>query len=100
MEQPPTENSCSAKSIDRHFMTLLLVNARDGLRLAFFQPLARFLPYDWLQITAFALATLIIPLLYDFYVLGKEGQFTWNGLPEALVHLPLLTFAAIVMAKT
>ncbi len=100
MEQPSTDNACCAKSIDRRSVNLLLVNARNGLRLAFFQPARCFIPCDWLQITAFALATLAIPLLYDFYVLGRQGQFAWNALPAALVHLPLLTFAALVLAKT
>ena len=49
----------------------------------------------WWQVPVFALAGLVVYLLWSFFHVGPGGQFQWYSLPSALVHIPLLLLAGI-----
>ena len=101
MDERFTDSSCAATAggAEGRYFTPLLINLRNGVRLAFFQTTsAQCVPFGWGQIVAFSLASLFISLFYDLYVIGLDGRFAWDGLPSALVHVPIVLFAAIALA--
>ncbi|HSE90066.1 MAG TPA: C13 family peptidase, partial [Candidatus Binatia bacterium] len=55
------------------------------------------IPVSWWQVAAFGLVSLLLPLVYDSHSIGTSGQFAWDAVPAALVHLPILLFASIAV---
>jgi hypothetical protein len=80
-------------------MLVFLRNSANSFRLAFFFRIAedRF-SVAWWQVAAFALASLFVPVLYDFALVGRNGQVEWYAIPSAMVHFPVILFAAIAVA--
>ena len=80
-------------------MLALLRNSANAFRLAFFFRIAEDrISVAWWQVAAFALASLFIPVLYDIALVGRNGQVEWYAIPSAMVHLPVILFAAIAVA--
>ncbi|HEY1370945.1 MAG TPA: C13 family peptidase [Candidatus Binatia bacterium] len=75
-------------------------NVLNGFRLMFFRRVeAERIAVAWWQVAAFALAGLAIPFLHDLASVGFNGYFGWWGIPSALVHVPVILFAAIASAS-
>lgn len=71
-------------------------NLLNAVKLALLRPVAdEQLPVSWGQLCAFALIGLLPPLLGDIAQVGLHGHLSWQNLADALVHLPILLFAAI-----
>jgi hypothetical protein len=76
-----------------------LINLANGFRLGLFRRVEEDrIPVDWWQVAAFGLASLLIPLVYNIASVGLGGDFEWSDLPSAMAHLPVILFAAIVVA--
>ena len=74
-------------------------NLANGFRLMFFRRVeAERIDTAWWQVAAFALAGLFVPFLYDLVSVGFNGYFEWWEIPSALVHVPVILFAAIASA--
>jgi hypothetical protein len=72
---------------------------RDALRLAFFRAVPdERLAASWGAILVVALATVAIPILVSVWMVGLQGEWSWNALPYVLFHLPLILGAAIAAA--
>ena len=72
---------------------------RDALRLAFFRAVPdERLAASWGAILVSALATVAIPILVSVWMVGLDGQWSWNALPFVLFHVPLILGAAIAAA--
>lgn len=83
----------------RRRMLVLLKNSANAFRLAFFRQIAEDrVSVAWWQVAAFGLASLLIPVLYDIASIGMSGQVEWDAIPSAMAHLPIVLFAAIVVA--
>lgn len=91
---PPIEAPQRAKSLAR--LSLLLANARNALRLAFFLPVPeeRF-PVSWWQIVAFASVSLAVPVVIAVTMSGFSGELNWQSMPEAMLHLGVALLSAI-----
>jgi hypothetical protein len=77
----------------------LLRNLANAFRLAFLYPVKEDrIPLAWWQVAAFGFASLLIPVLYDLAVIGLNGEVEWDAFPSATVHLPIISFAAIVVS--
>lgn len=80
-------------------MSAFLKNSAIAFRLAFFQRIAGdCISIAWWQVAAFAVASLLIPVVYDIASIGAIGQVQWYAIPSAMVHLPFVLFAAIAAA--
>jgi Peptidase C13 family len=80
-------------------MSAFRANLGNGFKLAAFLTVAEArIPVAWWQIAAFGLISLLIPLVYDIQSIGMTGEIAWNTVPSALVHLPIILFASIVVA--
>jgi len=78
---------------------MLLGNLAHGFRLALFRQVEQDrVPVGWWQVAAFGLASLLIPVLYDIASIGLNGEVEWDAIPSAMAHLPVVLFAAIVVA--
>ena len=74
--------------------------AKTALRLVFFRPVAEEdVAVSWMQVVALVLISLIPPTLYDAITIGADGHASWRTLPEALYHVPVMLFAAVVLAN-
>lgn len=74
-------------------------NMVNGFRLAFFQQISQdHLSVAWWQVAVFGLASLLIPVFYDVVSIGLNGEVEWSAIPSAMAHLPIVLFAAIVVA--
>ena len=78
---------------------ILLKNLINAFKLAFFCPIAEDrISVDWWQVAVFGFASLLIPVIYDTALIGLHGEFEWDAIPSAMAHLPIILFAAIVVA--
>src|SRR5258708_13904506 len=72
---------------------------RDALRLAFFRAVPdERLAASWGAILVSAVATVANPILGSVWMVGLDGQWSWNALPFVLFHVPLILGAAIAAA--
>jgi hypothetical protein len=80
-------------------MATFRANLGNGFKLAAFLKVPKpLIPVAWWQIAAFGLISLLIPLVHDIQSIGMTGEIAWNRVPSALVHLPIILFAAIAVA--
>ena len=54
------------------------------------------IPVAWWQIAAFGLISWFI--VYEIQSIRTSGELAWDTVPSALVHLPIMLFASIVLA--
>jgi hypothetical protein len=79
---------------------MFLRNLTSGFRLAFLYPVDQDrIAIAWSQVAAFGFASLLIPVLYHFAVVGLNGEVEWDAIPAAMVHLPVILFAAILVSS-
>jgi len=80
------------------FRAMLRV-AADAARLAFLRPLPEGRPAEsWLAVMVAVLGSVAVPIVTAFVDVGLKGQWNWFGLSSALLHVPLLLGAAILIA--
>jgi hypothetical protein len=78
----------------------LLRNLANAFRLAFLCPVKEDrIPLAWWQVAAFGVASLLIPVFYDLAAIGLNGEVEWDVFPSAMVHLPIISFVAIVVSS-
>jgi hypothetical protein len=76
-----------------------LKNLIHACKLAFFWRVAEErIRVAWWQVAAWGLASLLIPVFYAIALTGWNGEFKWEAIPLATAHLPVILFAAIVVA--
>lgn len=74
-------------------------NLLNAAKLALLRPVAdEQLPVSWGQLCAFALIGLLPPLFGDIAEVGPYGHMNWQNFAAAVVHLPILLFAASAAA--
>lgn len=95
-EARPPSPAPSFKAAARIFLT----GVAQGFKLLVFLrvPEER-IRVSWWQIPAFALASLVLSLLWSWFKIGMAGKFMWYSLPMALFHLPVLLLSAIFIAQ-
>jgi hypothetical protein len=57
------------------------------------------LAVSWLQIVGLVIATLLPPLAFAALSIGDSGHFDFAYLPQVLFHVPVMLFAAVVLAN-
>lgn len=71
-------------------------NLLNAVKLALLLPVRdEQLPVSWGQLCAFALIGLLPPFAGDLAQVGLDGYLSWQNFADAVVHLPILLFAAI-----
>jgi len=91
----PAASAPSAKAAARIFLAGL---AQAFKLLAFLPVPEERIRVGWWQIPAFALASLVLSLIWSLFKIGLAGEFMWYSLPMALFHLPVLLLGAIFIA--
>jgi len=97
---PSSSNSAAEQVRPLNGIAGFLHNVRAGLRAVLFR-CVHFNDIDTRpgQLVALVLVGLAIQLLAAFSRASGEGEFNFAGLPRALVYVPLLLFAAWVVAR-
>ncbi len=71
----------------------------DAVRIALFRDVpGERLTLGWGAILAIASLTLAPPIAISFWLVGRNGEWTWATLPYVLMHIPLLLAAAVATA--
>ena len=79
---------------------MFLRNLTSGFKLACLYPVNQNrIAIAWWQVAAFGFASLLIPVLYHLAVVGLNGEVEWDAIPAAMVHLPIILFAAILVSS-
>ncbi len=92
-----TINSGRPSGNGRPSLSAFRTNLINALKLAAFitVPEDR-IPVSWGQVAAFGLIGCFI--VYEIQPLRTNGEIAWNTVPSAMVHLPIMLFASIVLA--
>ena len=74
-------------------------NLNNAFRLAFFARVAEDrMPVSWWQVVCFTLLSMAAPVVWALVAVGGVGTWNYFALPGALFHVPVMLFAAILIA--